>query len=421
MNLLKTISRQAMPVLFLLFGCLLLVGHLQAHEPLVVPFLKNGKLDQGKQKLVRHLDANPDDAQARFGLGVLHFVGAIDHLGKSWYRHGLTDRGLNSIPFLRIPVESNPAPETIDYQKFRAVFQEVIDRLEAADQELAKIEDQSVKLPIQIFNVRLDFDNDGHVGEKENLSRVIGRLLGARSAKDTVVAFDYADVQWLRGYTRLLRAICEFGLAYDQQELWDVTAHRLFAGADARYQFQEEDRDGWDDENRQRGFFGDTNEILDLIAGIHNLRFKLKEPQRLKKVHGHLKAAVQHSRQMWKSIEAEVDNDREWIPNTKQTSSVTQVRINPDMIKTWGTFLDEVSDILDGKKLLPFWRGTSKDRGINLKRFFLEPRDFDIVLWVHGSAATPYLEKGQVTNEADWRDFQQVFNGQLFGFAAWFN
>ena len=69
----------------------------------------------------------------------------------------------------------------------------------------------------------------------------------------------------------------------------------------------------------------------------------------------------------------------------------------------------------------PFWRGTNKRRGINMKKFFLQPRDLDIVLWAHGSAAVPYLETGDVTDEVTWNRFQRAYRGQFFNFAAWIN
>ena len=91
------------------------------------------------------------------------------------------------------------------------------------------------------------------------------------------------------------------------------------------------------------------------------------------------------------------------------------------MLKTWDDFLNEVDAILDGKKLLPFWRGTDETRGVNLHKVFHEPQDFDVILWVHGSAAVPYLEHGDVTKPETWNQYQRAFNGQFFSFAAWFN
>jgi hypothetical protein len=83
-------------------------------------------------------------------------------------------------------------------------------------------------------------------------------------------------------------------------------------------------------------------------------------------------------------------------------------------------FLDEADAVLDGKKLIPFWR--SRDgRGINLRRVFTEPTRFDLVLWFQGTAATPYLEEGELTSPDTWRRFQRIFRGEFFTFAAWFN
>ena len=73
-----------------------------------------------------------------------------------------------------------------------------------------------------------------------------------------------------------------------------------------------------------------------------------------------------------------------------------------------------------GEKLIPFWR-SGDDRGVNLRRVFTEPRMFDLVLWVQGTAAAPYLEKGPKTQPDTWRRFQNIFRGEFIGFALWFN
>ena len=73
-----------------------------------------------------------------------------------------------------------------------------------------------------------------------------------------------------------------------------------------------------------------------------------------------------------------------------------------------------------GRKLLGHWR-VSDGRGINLSRVFTEPRDFDLVLWIQGSAAAPYLEQGDVSRREVWNRLQNVFRGEFIGFAIWFN
>ena len=144
----------------------------------------------------------------------------------------------------------------------------------------------------------------------------------------------------------------------------------------------------------------------------------------MSKVLAHLQAMIKNSKQMWTFYDAETDNDHEWIPNLKQTSAIG-VPVSKTMRSAWAATIDEADQLLSGKKLLPFWRGSEGKRGVNLRRVFTEPRTIDVVKWVQGSAATPYLEKGNITRFAD-ADFlqhlNQTFGGSdFFGFAAWFN
>jgi hypothetical protein len=119
-------------------------------------------------------------------------------------------------------------------------------------------------------------------------------------------------------------------------------------------------------------------------------------------------------------IVVETDNDREWIPGPGQASVVEGAAIDRDRLAAWRRFLDEAEAVLHGKKLIPFWRrGT--DKGVNLMKVFTQPKDFDLVLWVQGSGAVPYLENGDVTSPETWAEFQRVFGGRFIGFAFWIN
>jgi hypothetical protein len=90
------------------------------------------------------------------------------------------------------------------------------------------------------------------------------------------------------------------------------------------------------------------------------------------------------------------------------------------MVNAWHEFLDEFEALLEGEKLVPFWR-EREGRGVNLKRVFTEPKPFDLVLWVQGTAATPYLEKGTLTDPNFWRRLNRAYRGQFMNFAVWFN
>jgi hypothetical protein len=132
---------------------------------------------------------------------------------------------------------------------------------------------------------------------------------------------------------------------------------------------------------------------------------------------------------MWKYILVETDDDNEWIPNPKQTGAIG-VSVSQEMIDTWLETLAEAKRIVDGDKLVPFWRdflhtGKLGERGINIRNVLQNPPEsLAIVLWIQGTAATPYLERGDITafaNEEFLRRINVVFGSNFFGFAAWFN
>jgi hypothetical protein len=231
------------------------------------------------------------------------------------------------------------------------------------------------------------------------------------TAQKLVIAFDKGDVHWLRGYCHLLAAFCDTILAYDMKELFESTGHVFFPEIEsphAHLRWQTDERRDW------------TFEIADAVAAIHLCRFEVREPHRLKSAHTHLIAVVDQSRLSWKAIQAEADDEFEWVPNARQTGVIPGVRVTQEMIDGWHEFLDEFAAILNGEKLLPHWR-VMDGRGVNLKRVFAEPRTFDLVLWAQGSAATPYLEKGELTQPETWMRLNRVFRGEFIGFAIWFN
>ena len=96
------------------------------------------------------------------------------------------------------------------------------------------------------------------------------------------------------------------------------------------------------------------------------------------------------------------------------------------MIDVWLETLDEAEQVLQGKKLIPFWRGKAGERGVNLRRVFTEPRTFDPIEWVQGTAAVPYLEKGPLTKLGDPHmgdRLNKAFGGpfNIIGYGFWFN
>jgi hypothetical protein len=361
----------------------------QGDRPSFEDFLHQGRLADADRALGATLQVKPEDDDARFALGVVQFLRAVEGRMQAFYRHGCRTDPRGMISFSNLPIPQNPKPEPLDYKAARTVLQSWIDDLGKVEATLAKVSSPGVKLPLHFGLIRLDFDGDGKADEDETLWKVYGKFnrganTSAEAARTFVIAFDRGDVDWLRGYCHVLSALTEALLAHDFEDLFNRTGYLLFDGIKSPEAFLV--AQGPD---RQEDM---TGQILDIVAMLHLIRLPVAEPGRLKSALAHMEAMVALSRSSWKFILAETDDDREWVPNPKQGSVVPNVRVTAEMVEGWGRFLDEFESILGGKKLAPFWRGKDPRRGINVRRVLTEPRTLDLVLWVQGTAAAPYLE-----------------------------
>jgi hypothetical protein len=134
----------------------------------------------------------------------------------------------------------------------------------------------------------------------------------------------------------------------------------------------------------------------------------------------HLEAVVAQSNESWKWILSETDDDHEWLPNPNQTGVIPNVRVTSEMVEAWQNLMGQAGKVLAGEVLIPFWRG-GDGRGVNVRRVFLEPRTLDVVLWVQGPAAAPYLQQGQLTEPGTVDRMRRAFGSNFPGFALWFN
>jgi hypothetical protein len=232
-------------------------------------------------------------------------------------------------------------------------------------------------------------------------------------AKQFFIKFDRGDVHWLRGYCHLLSSVCDMYLTYDSKETFERTAQLFFTRVDTPYE----------DLSRGKHFHSigqSDTDVLDLIALVHLIRWEVVEPQRMEAALHHLEAVITQSRETWKWIMAETDDDHEWLPNPRQTGVIPNVKVTEEMVTSWAEIMNESDKILAGKLLIPFWR-SDDSQGINVRKLFLEPRTFDLVLWVQGTPALPYLQKGELTKGDTWRKLQGAFGNNFPGFALWFN
>ena len=358
-------------------------------------------------------------AEAKAGEGMLSIVSAIEHLGQSLYRYGLETHpggAMMQLPILRMPVESNPNPEPITYEKWRAVLQALFDDLNKADALLAEGAAADVKgevkLNLDLMKVRMDLNGDGKVSDAESFGAIVQAL--TRNAEpatlpDLNFAFDKADLLWLRGYIHFLTASAEFGLAVNFEESFNKTAHAYFPRAGlpmSQVLLAPALSSGFID-----------NSIGDAIAMIHLLNWQVTDPDRLKDVRTRLATMASLSRESWAAARAETDNDKEWLPNAKQTGR-WRMAVDDATIDGWLAVMSKFEAVLDGKKLMPHWRFT---KGFNVRRFFEQSKRIDAVLIVAGVDAVPFLEDGPISTNADWDGLTSAFRGNFLGYALWFN
>ncbi len=387
---------------------------------LVEKYLFEGKLSEGEKAITAQLQRTKKNDQLRFGLAVVQFLSAIERLTQSFYRYGMRDNaghGMN-VPFLRLPVGGNPSPEVFSYEKAHKIFEVLHDNLAQVEGTLAEITDAKVKLPLHFGLIRFDVNGDSKCEQDEVLWKLFADLthnyqMQLEKAEQFSITFDRGDVHWLQGYCHLLMSLCQIYLAYDSKEFFECTAHMFFQKVESPYTFLNNGK-------QVHTLRGSDIDVVDLIALIHLIRWNVSEPERMASALHHLEGMVSQSKEMWKSVMAETDDDHEWIPNPLQTGVIPNVHVTNEMVTAWLDLMDKSDSVLKGKLLLAFWRNAD-GRGVNLRRAFLEPTKLDLVMWVQGPAAAPYLEKGETTKIETWRNLQSAFGREFPGFALWFN
>jgi hypothetical protein len=330
------------------------------------------------------------------------------------------------LPVLRFPVPANPNPESIDYAKMRGIYAALIEDLAKVEATLAPLPAGEFKLKLNLTSIRLDLDGDGRGSQEESLGGIVmqmvagprrSRLGPQQSPADALpplnIAFDRADAIWLRGYAKFISAFSEFALAHDWQDAFNATAQLFFPIVEGGLNVGALSRP-----NRQMGG-EEGGSIADAIAFLHMLRFDLVEPDRMSRVRQLLLDMIKLSRENWAAIQAETDDEEEWLPSPKQKNVAIGVTdITDDILQAWFATLKQLEDALEGRVLVAHWRF---NKGIDLKMVFEEPQRFDFLLWITGQAAVPFLKDGPALSSQTWNEWQRAFRGNFLGIALWFN
>jgi len=367
--------------------------------------------------------AAPKDPASAYAAGAGEFFTALELLASGLHRHGFESPQSFMLPLMRLPVPENPNPEPLTYEQFRAILVAFRDRLEKSTATLGSVPaDADIGMEIDLAHVGVDLDEDGNITPQESLAAIMAALSNnsgdAPDATPLIFRFDRADGFWLQGYAEFLMAQADFWLAHDFRNMFDGSFHMLFPRAKLPLQDILVPPDG----GMGGGILTSEWRLADFISLVHLINWPVVEPERRQAARRHLLEMIRLSREDWKSIRAETDNDREWLPGPQQkgTNRLTGLEVGEEQVQAWLATLTMAEDLLEGRTLLPHFRITGK--GINMKRFFDEPKTFDLVLSITGPAIAPYLESGKILTSEEFNQIQRQFGGSGFlTFALWFN
>jgi hypothetical protein len=385
----------------------------EAANKIAVEHLYAGTLAGGDTELAAILAADPKNDDARIGLGTIRFVRAIENLSQGLYRYGLKTPRSFLIPILRLPVPENPNPEPISFDDFQALVAGFSRDLATAEETLVGV-GPDVKLRLDLRKLHYDVNGDGKILADESFAAVVQQVTGMPAdamPAELTFAFDQGDALWLRGYSHVLMGFSDFIVAHDWHESFEASFFHFFPKMDSPFAAALAQPD---DNNPM---YVEGAPIADFISFFH-IRWPVSDPELMKGVRQHIKSMIALSRESWDSIEAETDDDLEWLPNANQKSPFESVQVGARQIEAWRGVMDQAELVIDGKKLVPHWRFA---KGFNLARVFEEPRPLDTVLWITGPAALPYLEDGPVSTSEDWNAMVEAFGGRFGVFAVWFN
>ena len=364
------------------------------------------------------------DPASAYAAGAGEFFTALELLASGLHRHGFESPKSFMLPLMQLPVPDNPNPEPLTYEEFRAILVAFRDRLEKSAATLGSVPaDADIGMVVDLTHAGIDLNEDGTIAPDESIAAIMASL--ARGSIDTSDAapsltfrFDRADGFWLQGYAEFLMAQADFWLAHDFRNAFDGSFHMLFPRAKLPLQDTLVPLDG----GMSGNMFASEWRFADFISLVHLVNWPVIEPERRQAARRHLLEMIRLSREDWKAILAETDNDREWLPGPQQkgVNPLTGLEVGQEQVQAWLATLTVAEDLLEGRVLLPHFRITGK--GINMKRFFDEPKPFDLVLSITGPGIAPYLESGKILSSDDFDQIQREFGGGGFlTFALWFN
>ncbi|MCF6344739.1 MAG: hypothetical protein L3J15_08750 [Devosiaceae bacterium] len=365
---------------------------------------------QGFSGAIDWLQTQPKTPENQFLLGGVEALSAIEFILQVRYDNYSGELPL--VPGGRAQLQYNP-DAVFDPAFIEIALKGALKRLEKASNVLDKTVGNDFSIEVDIADLWFDINKNGKRDENENFTSQLNELpaFANNENKSTIIRFDKADADWLAAYVHVLSGMAEMVLAVDP-----TPAIRTIS----------EGRALMAEMGAIRGdpILGE-DEMVDSIAVIVKTLDGIPDKKRTRAALAHFKKMISHNQDFWRLVMLEKDDENEWLPNPNQVSAFG-MSVTLEMAEAWQAVLLEISDVLEGRVLIPHWRigtGNASETGvgINFAKLMSDPGEFDIILMLHGAAIAPYLETGKVTNMRSWRSFSQLTGGQGMLFSLWFN
>ena len=347
-----------------------------------------------------------------FALAGLRFLSGVEAALQLRWQTGIRS-DWSELPILRLPIPENPAARPFAPSDITALLSGLDADMDNARSALTLLGDIPFALDIRLADLWFDIDMNGTRSEGEDVASVAGLTLGGarmivEPVADPVIRFDTADAAWLTAYTHFLSGFVSTALAYDPEP----AIRRVMDSSAAIYAL-------WGDTPPPNALDMMFGRQVDRVAMVLFALSKTPDKTLALDAHGHFLSMIEENRRFWSLVAAETDNDREWVPNDRQTSGLG-LNIPPGTGERWQAVLSDAEALLKGEALIPHWR-FGAEAGINLKKAFENPPAVDLVTWIQGEGLLPYAEKGRRISSASWNDFERLVSGDAILFAVFLN
>ncbi len=370
--------------------------------------------DESLSAAQTRLSALPErDANQQFALGAVGFLRGIENSLQLRWQHNMAIKDFD-LPVLRLPVPPNPEAQPFSPELITLLFQNLRADMATSQAALAAVQGE-VSLKIDLTTLWFDINMNNVRDDGEGVMEfAINTMMAPRQAREMPVnlslsvRFDTADVAWLTAYTHLLSGLSELVIAFDPTEAIATVLSSNQAMMDLR--------GNTPPENMFDARFGGWVDQFAMVYGALN-----QQPiaENTRAAHRHFLAMIEQNKVFWAGVEAETDNNLEWIPNASQTAALG-FALPEGAAETWQAILGDAEKLLKGELLVSYWR-LAPAGGVNLQKLFENPPVVDIVDWVQGAGLLPYLERGPTVSPRNFRQFERLLLGDTLLFALLFN